>query len=334
MPIIENIPTATGAAQNLMEWDDADDDIKLGAVAVVSYDPRDDELVTTEIGVRNTRKGALWGTAIGATLGILTGGVALIPGLIIGAGTGAALGAIDHQDVVMTDGEAAELLERLRHGAGAVAVMADDFEVAPVKIYLARLGGDVDDFTLSEETAEAVTAAAAAQASATTAVDAALAGATGDEATMAAIDELPDMTPEKAQAVGALAAAGSLSAADAAALHDEGIDKGSKLLAQGATPQGRAELAQATGLSEEGILTAVKAMDLMRINGVGSNYAALLLASGVETVPDLARRSSPNLTLKLAEVNETAGIVEELPSEAMVTDWIDQAKELPRMVSY
>ena len=40
-------------------------------------------------------------------------------------------------------------------------------------------------------------------------------------------------------------------------------------LAQGATPEGRAELAEATGLSEEAILTAVKEMDLMRIKGVG-----------------------------------------------------------------
>jgi uncharacterized membrane protein/predicted flap endonuclease-1-like 5' DNA nuclease len=332
----QNIPTAGGAAQELMEWDEADDDIKLGAIAVMSYDPLNDALKADEVGQRNTRKGALWGTAIGATLGILTGGIALIPGLIIGAGTGAAIGAVDHKDVVITDGEAAEMLERLRHGAGAVAVMADDFEVEPVKIFLARLGGDVDDFTLPAETAEAVTAAAAAQITAAESVEESLAESTGDvelEQRVAAA-ELGDMDADKATAISSLAALGALSVTDAAKMHDEGIDKASKLLAQGATPQGRAELAEASGVDEDVILVAVKEMDLMRVKGVGVKYAYLLLASGVETVPDLARRNGANLALKLADVNESAEIVEDLPSEETVTDWVAQAKELPRMITY
>ena len=332
----QNIPTAGGAAQELMDWDEADDDIKLGAIAVMSYDPRSEELVADEVGQRNTKKGALWGTAIGATLGILTGGIALIPGLIIGAGTGAAIGAVGHKDVVMTDGEAAEMLERLRHGAGAVAVMADDFEVEPVKIYLARLGGDVDDFTLPAETAEAVTAAAAAQISAADSVEESLAESIDDEELQqrVVVAEMGDMDPEKAAAISSLAAVGSLTAADAAKMHDAGIDKASRLLAQGATPEGRAELAEATGLSEEAILTAVKEMDLMRVKGVGAKYAALLVAAGVDSVPDLARRNGANLAQKLADVNESAEIVADLPSEATVTDWVAQAKELPRMITF
>ena len=308
----QNIPTAGGAAQELMEWDEADDDVKLGAIAVMSYDPRSEELVASEVGARNTRKGALWGTAIGATLGVLTGGLALIPGLVIGAATGAALGAVDHQDVVMTQGQAAEMLGRLKHGAGAVAVMADDFEVQATKAFLARLGGDVDDFSLDEETKEAVTAAAAAQKAAITAVDEA-----GDD------DE-----------VTTVAVVSGLSEEDVEKLREEGIDKASALLAQGATPEGRKELAEATGLSEETILAGVKQMDLMRIKGVGVKYSALLLAAGVDSVPDLAGRNGANLTLKLADVNASENICEELPSEKMVSDWVAQAKELPRMITY
>ena len=60
----------------------------------------------------------------------------------------------------------------------------------------------------------------------------------------------------------------------------------------------------------------------------------LLLAAGVETVPDLARRNGANLTLKLADVNESEKICEELPSEEMVADWVAQAKELPKMITY
>ena len=312
----QNIPTAGGAAQDLMDWDEASDDIKLGAIAVLGYDPRTDELKTNEVGQRNTRKGALWGTAIGATIGILTGGVALSPGLIIGAGTGAALGAVDHKDVAMSDEQAAEMKERLRHGAGAVAVMCDDFEVDATKAFLADLGGEVDGFVLPEATKEAVTAAAMIQQEATTAVDEAVTKEVGDDA------------------AAHVAAVGRISSADAQKLQAEGIDKASKLLAQGATPAGRKELAEATGLGEEMILEAVKQLDLMRVKGVGVKYSALLLAAGVETVPDLARRNGANLTEKLADVNASENICQELPSEEMVTDWVAQAQDLPRMITY
>jgi predicted flap endonuclease-1-like 5' DNA nuclease len=325
-----NIPTATGAAQELMAWDEADDDVKLGAIAIVSYDPRSDELVTTEIGQRNTRKGALWGTAIGATLGLLTGGIALIPGLLIGATAGAAIGATDRDDVVMTDGQMAELLERTRHGAGAVAVMADDFEVGPVKAFLARLGGDVDDFTLPQETAEAVTTAAAVQAAAAAAVDESV----FDERVELVETDQPDMTPEKAEVVSTLSTLGSISAANAALLHDAGVDKASRLLAQGSTPEGRAELSAVSGLSEETVLLIIKELDLMRVKGIGPKYASLLVASGVASVPDLARRNGENLAVKLADVNESAELVADLPSAEEVSDWVAQAEELPRVVYY
>jgi predicted flap endonuclease-1-like 5' DNA nuclease len=131
-----------------------------------------------------------------------------------------------------------------------------------------------------------------------------------------------------------VAAVGSLSSEDAQKLQAEGIDKASKLLAQGATPAGRKELAEATGLGEEMILEAVKQLDLMRVKGVGVKYSALLLAAGVETVPDLARRNGANLTEKLAEVNASANICEDLPSQEMVTDWVAQAQDLPRMITY
>jgi predicted flap endonuclease-1-like 5' DNA nuclease len=75
-------------------------------------------------------------------------------------------------------------------------------------------------------------------------------------------------------------------------------------------------------------------MDLMRIDGVGVDYSQLLMASGVETVPDLARRNPANLTEKMAEVNTTAAIVADLPSEEMVASWVDQAKDLPRVIEY
>jgi predicted flap endonuclease-1-like 5' DNA nuclease len=94
------------------------------------------------------------------------------------------------------------------------------------------------------------------------------------------------------------------------------------------------ELAEETGIAEESILTAVKKMDLMRIDGVGQVYAELLHASGVETVPDLARRNASNLAAKMVEVNEKEEIAEALPSEEEVAGWIGQANDLPRVIEY
>ena len=74
--------------------------------------------------------------------------------------------------------------------------------------------------------------------------------------------------------------------------------------------------------------------DLYRIKGVGSEYADLLEAAGVDTVPELAQRSAQNLLQKLGEVNAERHLVRRLPTAAQVENWVVQAKELPRQVTY
>ena len=96
----------------------------------------------------------------------------------------------------------------------------------------------------------------------------------------------------------------------------------------------RRAISEATGLAPEVVLYNAKKLDLMRVDGVGQKYATLLLAAGVDTVPELATRNAANLTKKCAEVNEAEGIVEDLPSEESVSDWVGQAKDLPRMLFY
>ena len=87
-------------------------------------------------------------------------------------------------------------------------------------------------------------------------------------------------------------------------------------------------------VSTEHILKSAKKLDLMRVKGVGVKYATLLLAAGVDTVPELATRNAANLAAKCAEVNKAEQIVVDAPTEAVVADWVSQAKELPRMLYY
>ena len=113
-----------------------------------------------------------------------------------------------------------------------------------------------------------------------------------------------------------------------------GIATTEALLEKGSTPKGRKEIAEKTGISDGLILQWVNHVDLFRIKGVGSEYADLLEAAGVDTVPDLAQRNPENLLEKMAATNQEKELVRRLPVLSQVKSWVDQAKNLPRVVTY
>ena len=117
-------------------------------------------------------------------------------------------------------------------------------------------------------------------------------------------------------------------------LADKGITTTEALLEKCATPAGRKALAAATELSGKLILKWANRADLARIKGIGSEYADLLEAAGVDTVPDLARRNPGNLFKALAAANDEKNLVRKVPAESQVIDWIGQAKALPRALKY
>lgn len=117
-------------------------------------------------------------------------------------------------------------------------------------------------------------------------------------------------------------------------LREAGISSVEALLETGATPEGRQEIHETTGIGDELILDWVNRADLMRVRGVGEEYSDLLERAGVDTVVELAQRNAQNLYQKMAEVNEEEELVRRLPTPVMVEDWVKQAKALPRGVSY
>jgi predicted flap endonuclease-1-like 5' DNA nuclease len=120
----------------------------------------------------------------------------------------------------------------------------------------------------------------------------------------------------------------------AAKLRVIGVSTCEKLLARGATAQGRKEIADKTGISDRLILEWVNHVDLFRIKGVQQEYADLLEEAGVDTVPELAQRNAANLYEKLVAVNQAKNLVRQLPTESRVADWVEQAKHLSRVVTY
>jgi predicted flap endonuclease-1-like 5' DNA nuclease len=113
-----------------------------------------------------------------------------------------------------------------------------------------------------------------------------------------------------------------------------GVSTTDALLKVGASPKGRKELAEKTGISDALILKWVNHVDLYRIKGVGSEYSELLEAAGVDTIPELAQRKAGNLIQKIVATNMEKKLVRKLPVESQVADWIEQAKKLARVITY
>ncbi len=113
-----------------------------------------------------------------------------------------------------------------------------------------------------------------------------------------------------------------------------GIASVEKLLESGATAKGRDELATTTGISSKLLLTWVNHADLFRIKGVAGQFSELLESAGVDTVPELSQRNAENLQSALAKANEEKQLAKTTPSLAQVTAWIDEAKNLPKVVQH
>jgi len=117
-------------------------------------------------------------------------------------------------------------------------------------------------------------------------------------------------------------------------LTEAGVLSIENLLNKGTTAKGRKEIAQKASISETLILKWVNRADLFRVNGVGEQYADLLEAAGVDTIPELAQRKAENLLQKLVETNQAKKLVKKLPTLSQITGWIEQAKQLPRQITY
>ena len=120
----------------------------------------------------------------------------------------------------------------------------------------------------------------------------------------------------------------------AAKLGEVGIKTTEAYLERAKDPKGRKALEEATGIDGKRILKWANMADLMRISGVGEEYSELLEAAGVFTVKELKHRNAANVAEKMQEVNEAKKLVRQVPSESQVSKWVEQAKELPPMMTY
>jgi predicted flap endonuclease-1-like 5' DNA nuclease len=126
-----------------------------------------------------------------------------------------------------------------------------------------------------------------------------------------------------------------IGATQAAKLAEAGVTTTDDLLQWGANKAGRDSLETSTGISGKLILEWVNHADLMRIDGVGSEYSDLLEAAGVDSPSELAQRNAANLATTFQEVVAARpDIVRRVPSEAEIAGWIAESKTLAKVVEH
>ena len=115
-------------------------------------------------------------------------------------------------------------------------------------------------------------------------------------------------------------------------LREAGITTVEMLLAVCVRAKGRYLLSQRTGIPRVTIFGWTNTASLFRIEGVRGENASLLEEAGVDSVPELSRHSAAKLYKRLKEIHEDRSLVCSAPSEEEVSDWIEQARRLPRIL--
>ena len=106
------------------------------------------------------------------------------------------------------------------------------------------------------------------------------------------------------------------------------------LLEQGSTAKQRSALEKKSGISGKKLLRWIGMADLIRVTGVGKQFAELLKASGVDTAKELSQRNALNLHTKIIAVNEVQKLSRTVPAYVQLKLWIDEAKQCASTIKY
>jgi hypothetical protein len=136
---------ADSAASALKDSDIADGD----AIGVLALDA-DGKLKQDKVGKRSTGKGA----AIGGVIAVFSTAV-LGPAVLAGA----AVGALHHKNLGLSDADKARLTVDLSSGQAAVGVMSHSDTAPPISDFLTQRGGATESHELTDEAVDAAGAA-------------------------------------------------------------------------------------------------------------------------------------------------------------------------------
>lgn len=114
-----------------------------------------------------------------------------------------------------------------------------------------------------------------------------------------------------------------------ARLRRAGITTTQRLLEVCAEPERRRQLATACGIDEARLVRWVRMADLMRIRGIGRQYAELLEAAGIGDVGALAGCDVDQVLAAIRTCHGRRRPRRAPPSRTVLERWIAQARTLP-----
>jgi uncharacterized membrane protein len=139
--LYNDLTLARQAQKSLDVWDKAEESIKLGSTAVI-YKDSDGNLRWERTGVKDWKKSAVVVGVAGLILGA---------GALVWAGIGAALGGIDTKRLGVSKEDIQAIGDSLDAGKAGLAVLCDDYEVAPLSTELTRVGGTITTYKIPQD---------------------------------------------------------------------------------------------------------------------------------------------------------------------------------------
>ena len=111
-------------------------------------------------------------------------------------------------------------------------------------------------------------------------------------------------------------------------LKADGVDTTEKLLQLCTTDDGIAQVCKCVDLDADTVRNWGTMADLIRIKGLGGQWAELMWRAGVKSVQDLGKQDIGPLSERMREINDAEHRVAELPGEKRVARFIQAAAEL------
>jgi hypothetical protein len=138
---------ADEAVSKIKQLDKASKEVKLGAIGVLVKDDKG-KIKTQKLGQKKTGTFAV----LGALAGVLSGGVTVLGGAVVGG----ILGAFFHKGLGLSKDDLARIGKELDGGKAAIGILAQSDEAAGVSAKLAELGGKPETHEVSEEALDQV----------------------------------------------------------------------------------------------------------------------------------------------------------------------------------
>jgi uncharacterized membrane protein len=154
LAFFEDEAAADRAVEEIKGWDKASKEVKLGAIGVLVKDDKG-KVKTHKLGKRKTGTGVV----LGVLAGILSGGLTVVGGALLGG----VVGAFFHAGLGMSKDDLARIDDDLDGGRAAVGILAKPDEAAAVADKLAELGGEPETHEVTDEAAEQVDEAVEAE---------------------------------------------------------------------------------------------------------------------------------------------------------------------------